>query len=84
MLRYMLAMELQAEGANERAFELFHGLMNDSAPHVPSFLIAGQLLASLGRTEEARTVYQTGIHHAQVQENDHAAGEMAQFLQELD
>ena len=83
MLRYMLAMEFQSEEENERALELFRELMNDSIPHVPSFLIAGQLLASLGQTEEARTVYQTGIHHAQAQQNDHAAGEMAQFLEEL-
>ncbi|MEZ6127862.1 MAG: hypothetical protein R3C59_04215 [Planctomycetaceae bacterium] len=82
-LRYMLAMELDKLGDHDRSLDLFTGLMNDTTPHVPSFLMAGQLLVRLDRTEEARGVWQTGIQHARDQGNDHAAGEMSQFLMDL-
>ena len=80
MLRYMLAMELQSEDEFDRCLEMFDQLMNDQPPHVPSFLMAGQLLARLGRVDDATRIYETGIHQAVVQENDHAAGEMREFL----
>jgi len=83
MLRYMLAMELDKSGDHNRSLELFAGLMADEQPHVPAFLMAGQQLARLGRTDDARVAYQNGIQHAGLQGNDHAAGEMTQFLQEL-
>jgi cytochrome c-type biogenesis protein CcmH/NrfG len=82
-LRYMLAMELDKEGDHDRSLELFHGLMQDGVPHVPSFLMAGQQMARLGRTDAARAIYQAGIHQAESQGNSHAAGEMAGFLAAL-
>jgi tetratricopeptide (TPR) repeat protein len=84
MLRYMLALELDKESEHERSLELFRSLMSDSPPYVPAFLMAGQLLTRLERTKDARATYQTGIDEAQKQKNDHAAGEMAGFLQALD
>ena len=83
MLRYMLAMELQKEDAHDRSLELFDGLMNDDTPHVASFLMAGQQLAQLGRIDEARATYQKGIEQANLQGDDHPAGEMGQFMMEL-
>lgn len=84
MLRYMLALELDKESEHERSLELFRGLMSDSPPYVPAFLMAGQLLTRLERMEDAKSTYQTGINEAQKQKNDHAAGEMTSFLQALD
>jgi len=84
MLRYMLAMELDKESDHERSLELFRSLMHDAPPYVPAFLMAGQMLARLQRTEDARTTYQAGIAEAKIQNNDHAAGEMSGFLQELE
>lgn len=84
MLRYMLAMELDKEGHGEEALQNFEILMKDSKPYVPAFLMAGQLLTRLGRTNEAKETYHTGIAQAQLQENGHAAGEMAGFLAALD
>ena len=83
MLRYMLALELDKECDHERSLELFRSLMSDQLPYVPAFLMAGQLLARLGRTDEARATYEAGITEAKNQNNDHAAGEMAGFLQAL-
>jgi predicted RNA polymerase sigma factor len=83
MLRYMLAMELDKESSHERSLELFTALMSEAVPYVPAFLMAGQLLARLGRIDEARGCYTSGIAHAEQQNNSHAAGEMAGFLAAL-
>ena len=83
MLRYMLAMEFDKESEYARSLELFQGLMKQTPPYVPAFLMAGQLLARLERIDEARLTYQTGIAEARRQNNDHAAGEMTGFLQAL-
>ncbi len=80
MLRYMLSMELDKEGEHERSLEYLRGLMADTPPHVPSFFMAGQQLAKLGRTDEARGVLRVGIDAARQQGNTHAAGEMSEFL----
>ena len=83
MLRYMLAMECDKESDQQRSLELFGGLMDESPPYVPAFLMAGQLLARLDRIDEARDTYQTGVIEAQRQNNAHAADEMSGFLQTL-
>lgn len=83
MVRYMLAMECDKADDHDRSLTLFEGLMQDTPPYVPAFLMAGQLLVRLGRVDEARGVYQSGIAQARQQGNDHAAGEMSQFLDEL-
>ena len=82
-LRYMLAMELEKEAEHDRSLELLQSLMGDDSPYVPAFLMAGQQLARLQRTDEAANVYRSGIQQAQRQGDDHAAGEMSQFLSEL-
>ena len=83
MLRYMLALELEKDGDNPRSLVLLKGLTEDTSPYVPAFLMAGQQLAGLGRTEEARATYKAGIEQAKSQGDEHAAGEMAQFMLEL-
>lgn len=83
MARYMLAMEVDKAGDSERSLSLFETLMQGEPPYVPAYLMAGQLLVRLGRADAAKTVYQSGIAAAVQQGNDHAAGEMGQFLAEL-
>ena len=82
-LRYMLAMELEKVSDHDRSLDLLQHLMDDESPYVPAFLMAGQQLARLQRTDEAASVYRSGIQQAQQQGDDHAAGEMSQFLTEL-
>lgn len=84
LLRYMLAMECDKESDHQRSLMLFQGLMEESPPYVPAFLMAGQLLTRLERLDEARSSYRTGIAAARMQNNDHAAGEMTSFLQALE
>lgn len=82
-LRYGLAMELDKEGDHERSLDELGGLMRQATPYVPAFFMAGQQLARLDRLEEARAVLRDGIEHARIQQNAHAAGEMAEFLASL-
>jgi len=83
LVRYMLAMETDREGATDRSLELFQDLMDAPVPYVPAFLMAGQLLMRLNRSADARQVFQAGIRQAELQQNTHAAGEMAGFLATL-
>lgn len=83
-LRYALAMEYDSEENHERSLEIHQGLMNDDPPYVPSFFMCGQQLSKLDRTEEAKTVLQSGIVQAQEQGDGHAAKEMQEFLMGLD
>ena len=82
-LRYALALEYEKEGEHERSLEFLRGLMADDPPHVPSFFMAGQHLASQDRVAEAREALRVGIEQARQQGNTHAAGEMSEFLTSL-
>jgi len=82
-LRYSLAMELDKEGEHDRSLEKLNGLTQDDPPYVPAFFMAGQQLARLERTSEARTILRDGIEQARTQGDSHAAGEMSEFLASL-
>jgi len=82
-LRYSLAMELQQEGRHEESLARFRELQTEDPPHVPAFFMAGQQLASLGRSDEARDVLRNGIDQARAQGDTHAAAEMSEFLASL-
>lgn len=84
LLRYMLAMELDKEGDNDRSLTYLGRLMDDTVPYVPAFLMAGQQLTRLDRIEEARSAFRRGIVAAKSQRDDHARDEMQRFLEELD
>jgi hypothetical protein len=83
MLRYMLALELDKEGDNDRSLSFLRGLMDDDSPYVPAFLMAGQQFTRLNRSDEARSSFQRGITAAQAQGDDHATDELKRFLSEL-
>jgi hypothetical protein len=82
-LRYSLAMELDKEGAHDASLARFAELANNDPPYVPAFFMAGQQLVRLGRLDEARAILQNGITAAQSQGDQHAAGEMSEFLASL-
>ncbi|QDU55813.1 tetratricopeptide repeat protein [Aeoliella mucimassa] len=79
-LRYSLAMEFSKEDNHERSLGLLTELIEDNPPHVPAFFMAGQQLAGLGQINKARDVLRAGIDVARQQGNQHAAGEMSEFL----
>ena len=83
LLKYMLALELDKASDHERSLRLLAQLMADEPPYVPAFLMAGQQQVTIGQQEAARRSWEAGIEAARNQNDDHAAGEMTQFLQEL-
>ncbi|MGC3968519.1 MAG: hypothetical protein QM775_14410 [Pirellulales bacterium] len=82
-LKYGLSQELEKEGSHERSLALLAELRRISPPYVAAFFMAAQQLTKLGRIEEARGVLRDGIEEARRQRNDHAAGEMSEFLSGL-
>jgi hypothetical protein len=82
-LRYGLASEYRGEGRLEESLDVYRGLMADEQPHVPSFLMAAQILVELDRINEARAALREGIEVARQQGNSHAAGEMGELLASL-
>jgi thioredoxin-like negative regulator of GroEL len=82
-LRYSLAMELDKEGRHDESLTKFRELTADKPPYIAAFFMAGQQLARLGRTEEARAILRDGIEVARTQNDAHAAGEMSEFLASL-
>lgn len=83
LLRYMLAMELEKAADHDRSLQLLDDLMQTDPPYVPAFLMAGQQQVAIGQPEQARASWQAGIEAARSQNDEHAASEMTQFLQEL-
>jgi tetratricopeptide (TPR) repeat protein len=79
-LRYSLAMELDKEGDHDRSLEYLRALAADRPPYVPAFFMAAQQLTRLERIDEARTLLRDGIEAARAAGDQHAAGEMSEFL----
>ena len=83
LLKYMLAMELDKASDHEASLKLLAELMHEDPPYVPAFLMAGQQHAAIGQPDQARTIWRAGIDAARRQQNEHAASEMSQFLQDM-
>lgn len=81
--RYALALELKGLGREEDAVVQFRTLLERSPAYVPTYLMAGTLLAKLGRTGEARAVLEKGHGVARSAGNEHAAGEIQDALDGL-
>ena len=81
--RYGLAMDYSGTGETDAAWRLFQDLMAHCPDYVPGYLQAGQLLVRMGRDDDARMVFRTGIEAARNQNDMHAAGEMQGFLDQI-
>jgi tetratricopeptide (TPR) repeat protein len=81
--RYGLAMECVREGDAEAAIAEFRQLLATHPDYVAGYFHYGQLLAKLGREEEARQTLRTGIQAAERQGDAHAASEMTAALDSL-
>jgi thioredoxin-like negative regulator of GroEL len=82
-LRYFLAMAYVSAGDENSALAGFRQLASENPEYVPAYVQSGQLLARLGREDEARTIFRAGIAAAQKAGDMHAAGEMEAFLDSL-
>src|SRR5258708_27618564 len=59
--RYGLAMEYANTGNLEQAVEEYHTLLTMDPNYAAAYYHGGQALEKLGRTEDAREIYQRGI-----------------------
>ncbi len=82
-LHYGLAMEFVAGGEDADAVLAFERLIVVAPEYVPAYLQAGQALVRLGRTEEAKSVFEAGIATARRTNDAHAAEEMQGMLMNL-
>jgi len=82
-LHYMLAMEHAGRGDDDGAVRCFRRLLEVAPEHVPAHHQTGRALHRLGRLDEARDVLQRGISVARKKHDEHAAGEMSEFLAHL-
>ncbi len=79
-LIYALALEHVSEGTLDHGLTLLQELNRTLPTYIPAHVQAGQLLLKLGREDEARAAFTTGIEQARRVGDHHAAGEMAGFL----
>lgn len=77
---YGLALEYKTLERPEDALRTFEQLREINAEYVPTYLMCGQMLAALGRKEDARAWLESGIKKAESTGNSHAAGEMESAL----
>ncbi len=83
-LMYFLAMEHQSIGETNEALKCFQDVVAKTPDYVPVYVQLGQMLTRLEREEEARQVYRNGIAVARKKGDQHAAEEMAAFLDSLE
>ncbi len=81
--RYGLAIECVRTGETPAALEHFQKLIAVHPDYVAGHQQYAQLLAQLGRTEDARRAYHSGIEAAQKAGNEHARSEMVAALADL-
>jgi tetratricopeptide (TPR) repeat protein len=82
--RYGLAMEHRTRGELAEAWAAFSDLLEGFPDYVPTYLMAGGTLATLGRKDEAASVYRKGIEVAGRKGDPHARGELESALNELE
>lgn len=83
-LRYALAMEHASAGDDEGAVRCFRELFAAAPNYVAAYMQAGQALARLGRTAEAKEVFRQGMGWAAKEGDQHALGEMEGMLDALE
>lgn len=81
--RYGLAMECAKTGDDIAAESHFSQLMAEHPQYVPAYFHYGQLLARVGKTDDARRVLNAGIATAQQAGESHARDEMQAALDDL-
>jgi tetratricopeptide (TPR) repeat protein len=81
--RYGLAMEYKNAGQAEEAHAAFAELEERWPEYVASYLMHGNLLASMHKLGDARGVYERGIAAARKKGDGHSLGELESALQNL-
>lgn len=77
---YALALEYRSAERIDDALRAFGELRSRYPDYVPGYQMAGSMLASAGREDEARQWLEQGIERARAAGNDHARAEMQDML----
>lgn len=80
---YGLALEYKSRARFDEALQTFSALRNMAPEYVPMFLMCGQMLAELGRSEEARAWFEAGVAAAKAKGDAHALSELEGALAAL-
>lgn len=83
-INYALALEYIKINHKEKAIELFKFLVSKEPNYLATYLHYGNLLAEIGETTQAASIYEKGIVVAGSQNNMKAKGELEQALFILD
>lgn len=78
--RYGLAMEYKTQGDLEAAWQAFSDLIQQFSDYIPTYLMAGGTLVSLGRRAHAAEIYRKGIEVATRCADNHARRELEDAL----
>ena len=81
--RYGLAMEHKGRGEHAEAWAVFEELIAKFPDYVPTYLMAGGTLLSLGRKDDASAIYRQGIDVATRRGDQHARRELQDALAEI-
>lgn len=79
-LRYGLAMEYRNGGDLEAAVREFREIIVANPDYSPAYFHGGQTLERLGRSDEARSLYETGVEVTTRKGDRHALSEMQAAL----
>lgn len=82
-LNYSLAMELTKDGTLAEARAQFARVRSLDLGYVPAYFQEAQFLAGRGEVEAARQIVREGIQVARDTGDDHALGEMTEFLESI-
>jgi tetratricopeptide (TPR) repeat protein len=82
--QYALALELKGAGLGEDACKVLQALIAQHPDYIASYAPAGELLAQLGRLDEARSVYGQGIQACARGGDAHTRGNLEAALDALD
>lgn len=75
-VRYGLAMEYKNSGSLELAVEEFNGLLTVNPAYSAAYFHGGQALEGLGRLEDARSMYESGIEATTKNGDAHTRSEL--------
>lgn len=75
-VRYGLAMELTKLGRHAEAWSAFEALIARSPEYVATYLMAGNLLVTMGESKKALGIYDKGIEVAKAAADDHTVSEL--------
>ena len=82
-LNYAFAMELAKESNIEEARAAFDKVRKLDPNYVPAYFQEGQMLAQEDEIDAARSILEAGIKVARSVGDDHALGEMTEYLESL-